>query len=231
MKRFLKFLIGLILLPFAFIFTYNFMAVIWVMVKNFRLTFPVLLGGLLYFILHRYIYNFSRPYVLAHEFCHALAAWACGYKVGDIEINKESGQTEVSGINTFILLAPYFVPLYALLCIICFYVINLFWPGILDYKNLFLGLLGFFTVFHLMHTYKALTETEQSDITLAGGGVFSFALIAIINLSLIILLINFLFPGLVSPVSIFKNVFTQTIYFWKMFFIYLHKFIIWAGKL
>lgn len=231
MKKFLKFLIGIVLLPFALFFIYDFMAVIWIIIKNFRLTFPFLFGAAVYIILHKYIYNFSRPYVFAHEICHALAAWCSGYHVSDINVQEESGQTKVSDINTFVLLAPYCIPLYAIICALSFYITSLFWAEIINYEKTFLGLLGFFVTFHLVHTYKSLTETEQSDIVLAGGGVFSFVLIAIINLTLIVLFINFLFPGLVAPTSIFKDVFIQTYNFWKMFIIYMRKFIIWAGNL
>ena len=231
MKKFLKFLIGIVLLPFALFFIYDFMAVIWAIIKNFQVTFPFLFGAAVYLILHRYIYNFSRPYVFAHEICHALAAWCSGYKVTDIQVKEESGQTKVSNINTFVLLAPYCVPLYAVICMLLFYITSLFWAEILNYEKLFLGLLGFLVTFHLVHTYKSLTETEQSDITLAGGGVFSFVLIAIINLTLIILFINFLFPDIITPISIFKEVTMQTYNFWKMFFVYMHKFVVWAGKL
>ena len=231
MKKFLKFLIGIILLPFVFFFIYDFMAVICAILKNFQVTFPFLFGAAIYFIIHKYIYNFSRPYVFAHELCHALAAWCSGYKVTDIKVKEESGETKVSDINTFVLLAPYCIPLYALVCTILFYVISLFWSEIVNYERLFLGILGFLVTFHLMHTYKSLTETEQSDITLAGGGVFCFVIIAIINLTLIILFINFLFPGIIAPTSIFKEVFVQTYNFWKMFFVYMHKFIVWAGNL
>ena len=231
MNKFLKFLIGLILLPFAFFFIYDFVAVGFVLIKNFRLTFAFLFGAIIYFILHKYIYNFSRFYVFAHEVSHALAAWFCGYRVTDIKVKEDSGETKVSDVNTFVLLAPYCFPLYVITISLAFYITSLFWHEILAYNTLFLGVLGFFIAFHLLHTYKALTETEQSDITLAGGGVFSFALIAIINLTLVILFINFLFPGLIAPSSIFKEVFSQTINFWKMFFIYLHKFIVWLGNL
>ncbi len=231
MKKFLKFLIGLILLPCAFFFIYDFMAIVLVLIKNFRLTFAFLFGAIIYFILHKYVYNFSRFYVFAHEVSHALAAWFCGYRVTDIKVKEDSGETKVSNVNTFVLLAPYCLPLYVVICSFIFYITSFFLPKILAYNTLFLGVLGFFLSFHLMHTYKALTETEQSDITLAGGGVFSFTVIAIINLTLFILFINFLFPGLIAPSSILKEVFIQTINFWKMFFVYLHKFIIWLRNL
>lgn len=231
MKVFLKFLIGLILLPSVIFFLYDFMAVLFVMAKNFSLTFPFLTGACLYLFCHRYVYNFSRFYVLSHEISHALAAWCCGYKVSGMKVNKESGHTEVSNINTFVLLAPYCLPLYALACIIIFYITELFWKEILNYDKVFLGLLGFFVAFHLVHTYKSLTETEQSDISLAGGGMFSFVCIVLVNLIFAVLLVKFLFPALVSPESIFAEVARQTVSFWKMFFIYAHKFFVWAGNL
>ena len=231
MNKFFKFLIGLVLLPFAFFFIYNFMAVVLEIIKNFNLTFPFLIGIVLYCILHKYVYNFSRPYVLAHEISHALAALCCGYKVSDIKVKEESGHTKVSNVNTFVLLAPYCLPLYAVISIIVFYITSLFWKDILAYNRIFLGLLGFFMALHLVHTFKTLTETEQSDISLAGGGVFSFVLIAVINLGLLIILINFLFPVLVAPISLLKEVFLDTVNFWKMFFVYVHKGIVWVVNL
>ena len=231
MKRFLKFLIGLVLLPFAFIFIFNFTTVIIEVVKNFSITFPFLIGFVLYCFLHKYVYNFSRPYVFAHEISHALAALCSGYKVSDIKVKEESGHTKVSDINTFVLLAPYCLPLYAVISIIAFYITSLFWKDILAYNTIFLGLLGFLVALHLVHTFKTLTETKQSDITLAGGGVFSFVLIAVINLSLLIILINFLFPALIVPTSLLKTVLLQTLNFWKLFFVYLYKGIVWLLNL
>ena len=231
MKKFLKFLIGVLLLPFVFFFIYNFMPVVLEIIKNFSFTFPFLIGFILYCLLHKYLYNFSRVYVFAHEISHALAAWSCGYKVSGIKVKEESGQTQVSDINTFVLLAPYCLPLYVVICILGFYITSLFWKDIFLYDKIFLGVIGFFMALHLVHTYKALTETEQSDIKLAGGGVFSFVLIAVVNLVILLLLIHFLFPVLIAPMSLLKDVFVQTIDFWKSFFVYVRKAISWVGNL
>lgn len=231
MKKFIKFLIGIFLLPFVFIFIYNFIPVVLELIKNFRFTFSFIIGFILYCILHKYVYNFSRVYVFAHELSHAIAAWCCGFKVSSIQVKEESGQTKVSDVNTFVLLAPYCFPLYVVVCIIGFYIASLFWKDIFMYNSLFLGLLGFFMALHLIHTYKAITETEQSDIKLAGGGVFSFALIAVVNLIILILLIHFLFPVLIAPISLIKQVFIQTIDFWKMIFEYIQKGIAKVGNL
>lgn len=231
MKKFFKFLIGLVFLPFVFFLIYDSAEMVPIIIKNLDMTFPFLLGVLIYFIVHKYICRFSRLYVLAHEISHALAAWCCGYKVTGMKIKEESGNTTVSGINTFVLLAPYCLPLYALVCMLVFYITSLFWPEIFVYNKWFLGIFGFLMSFHILHTYKTLTETEQSDVSCAGGGVFSFVLIAVVNLTLIIIFINFLFPGLIKPSSVFKESFIQTLGFWKIFFVYMHKLIIWLGNL
>ena len=231
MNKFLKLLLGLILLPSVSFFFYDFMGILLVMVKNFRLTFSLIIGVAVYLICHKYIYNFSRAYVFAHEVTHAIAAWCCGYKVSGIKVNKESGHTTVSNVNTFVLLAPYCVPLYAVICILFFYITSLFWKDILLYDKFFIGLLGFLMTLHLVHTYKSLTETEQSDISLAGGGVFSFVLIGLANLTLAVLLIKFLFPSLITASSIFLEVAKQTALFWRMLFVYIHDFIVWLKNL
>ena len=231
MNRFLKFLIGLLLLPTVFCFIFNFMTVVFDVVKNFDITFTFLAGFVLYCFVHKYLYNFSRPYVFAHEVSHALAAWCCGYKVTDIKVNEDSGATKVSNFNTFVLLAPYCLPLYVIIIIAGFYITSLFWKDIFAYNKIFLGLIGFFMALHLVHTYKSLTETEQSDISLAGGWLFSFTLIAVINLSLSVLLIHFLFPSVISPIALLKVVFLQTVDFWKYFFMYVHKGIVKIGNL
>ncbi|MCR5503969.1 MAG: M50 family metallopeptidase [Elusimicrobiaceae bacterium] len=231
MKKFLKLLLGLILLPSVLFFFYDFMEVLLVMIKNFRLTFSLIIGVAAYLICHKYIYNFSRVYVFAHEITHAIAAWCCGYKVSNIKVNKESGHTTVSDVNTFVLLAPYCIPVYAIICILGFYITSLFWKEILTYDKVFLGILGFLMTLHLVHTYKSLTETEQSDISSAGGGIFSFVLIVLANLTLAVLLIKFLFPSSITPSSIFWDVVKQTCSFWKMFYIYLRDFIVWLKNL
>ena len=231
MNKIIKFFIGLLLLPFVFVFIYNFIPVVIEMLKNYRMTCSFLIGFVLYCFIHKYLYNFSRPYVFAHEVTHALAAWCCGYKVSDMKVNEESGATKVSDINTFVLLAPYCLPLYVIGIILVFYITSFFWEDILAYNRIFLGFLGFFMAMHLVHTYKTLTETEQSDISLAGGGLFSFGLIAVVNLSLLLLLINFLFPNIIAPFALFKKVFIQTIDFWKVSFSYLYKLILWVKNL
>lgn len=218
MKRALKFLLGLILLPLAFCILLSVAEVLWHIIKSYKITLYFMLGALLYVLRHLFFYNFSRFYVFAHELSHAAAAWLCGYKVSGLSVGRESGEVKVSGVNTFVLLAPYCVPLYSIAVTLAYLVLNLLWPAAENYNSVFLALFGFFTMLHLMHTYKALTETEQSDIIRAGGGVFSFSLIVLINMGVVLALIEIYFPGIVPVWSLTGGIIRRTLAFWKWLF-------------
>lgn len=227
MKRAVKFLIGFILLPLAFCILLSVCEVLWYIIKSYKITLCFMLGALLYFLTHLFFYNFSRFYVFAHELSHAAAAWICGYKVSGLSVGSESGEVKVSNINTFVLLAPYCIPLYSMAVTLIYLILNLLWPAAADYGSVFLALFGFFTMLHLMHTYKALTETEQSDITRAGGGVFSFSLIVLINMVVILALIEIYFPGMVPVWALAGGIIRRTLAFWKWLFENLYLL---AGK-
>ncbi|HYF50905.1 MAG TPA: hypothetical protein VEJ63_15935, partial [Planctomycetota bacterium] len=63
-------------------------------------------------------------YVFAHELVHALATWMCLGKVSNLTASASGGQVTTSKTNTFIRLAPYCVPLYALIAIGAFAALN-----------------------------------------------------------------------------------------------------------
>ena len=227
-NKIFKFVIGLLLLPTAFCVFWAGGELVWALVKNFRLTFYFLLGAFVFLAIHK-IYSFSWFYVASHEITHAAAALLCGHKVKSVDIKEESGNVKISGSNTFILLAPYVFPLLSVVTVIIYCLVNLFANLAPIWGKIFLGLLGFFTALHLLHTYKALTETQQSDIKYAGGGIFSFPIIVLFNMAVVIVLLEFLFPGVVPLWQILAGIFKNTIFLWKNFFAYSHKFIVWAA--
>ncbi|MDR0953589.1 MAG: M50 family metallopeptidase [Elusimicrobiota bacterium] len=230
MKKAFKFIIGLILLPAAFYVFLGILDLLWILLKNFKITLYFLLGGILYFLFHFFVYDFSRMYVLAHEFTHALAAWLSGYKVNSVSVGESSGQVKVSGVNFFVVLAPYIIPLYSVALTLFYFIITLLFPSATVYRGTFLALLGFFTVLHLVHTYKSLTETEQNDIKMAGGGLFSFSLIVLINAVVILLLLELIFPGLIPIWTMLKDLVVKTYLFWQNTLVYLYKLIKSAGN-
>ncbi len=224
MKRIGKIFIGLILLPLAFSILLSVFEVLWYIIKGYKVTLYFILGAVLYVLAHLFFYNFSRFYVMAHEFSHAVAAWLCGYKVSGLSVKSDSGEVKVSDINTFVLLAPYCVPLYSLIVTLVYLLLVLFVDGAERYGSIFSALFGFCTALHLMHTYKALTETEQSDISRAGGGIFSFSLIILINMAVILALAEIYFPGIIPLGSLSGGIIKRTIQFWKWFFDNLYSF-------
>lgn len=219
MKRFIKILLGLLLLPLAFSVLLSVFEICWYLVKGYSITLYFIAGAVIYVLMHLLVYDFSRMYVIAHEFSHAFAALLCGYKVSGFKLGSDSGSVRVSDINTFVLLAPYFIPLYSILLTAVYIIGKLFWPQLQNYACWFLGLFGFFTAMHFTHTYKALTETEQSDIDKAGGGIFSFPVIILANTALVLLLAEFYFPGVLPAADICSGILGRTWQFWKWVYI------------
>lgn len=125
---------------------------------------------------------FWRPlvlYVFAHEMVHALATWACGGKVSNLQASANGGQIVTSKSNTLIRLAPYCVPLYALLAAALFLALNAWWRPLGSYHGVLAAVLGFSYAFHLGFTLWSLQQT-QPDLK-PDGWLFSRALIFLAN--------------------------------------------------
>lgn len=226
MSKIVKFLIGIILAPTALFAVFAFFQGIYSIAKSYHITLFFVIGLLVYVLVHKFIYNFSRPYVFAHEITHAISAMCCGYKAQNLQVGEDSGQVKVSGTNTFVFLAPYCLPLYAVLILLIYFFWHLLSPDTaFKYKDIFLFLFGFFIMFHLMHTFGTLQETEQSDVIKAGGSVFSYAVIILSNVLIIFGLLEICFPGILPLFTLFKQVISNTLYFWQKIFSWLYNLI------
>ena len=219
MSKLTKFIIGLLLVPTACFAAFAFLKGFYFIFKAYNITLYFVVGLLTYLIVDKFIYNFSRPYVFAHEITHAISAMCCGYKAQNLQAGENSGQVKVSGTNIFIFLAPYCLPLYAVLVLLVYFFWQLFSPqSAFAYKDIFLFLFGFFIMFHLRHTIKTLQETEQSDILKAGGTVFSVSIIVLSNVLIIFGLLELCFPGVLQLFTLFKQVISNTLLFWQKIF-------------
>ena len=154
-----------------------------------------------------------RPlYVFAHELTHAIAAWAGGGKVYAFIVRGDSGRVDLSHAGPFVALAPYWVPLYALLLAGAYRVV--LWRGAPPHsREAFLALMGGALAFHLCHTARSLFETHQTDLDEAGPAL-SLALIAILNAAFLLGALKCLFPDRVGLVSAARGVWTATEGFW-----------------
>jgi hypothetical protein len=117
-------------------------------------------------------------YVFGHELMHALATWLCLGKVSNLQASTTGGQVTTSKSNTFIRLAPYCVPLYAVLAAAAYAAADA-WYRPLNAPGVLAGLLGFTLAFHVGFTLWSL-KRGQPDLK-PDGWFFSVVLVFLVN--------------------------------------------------
>lgn len=152
-------------------------------------------------------------YVLGHELTHAMAAWTSGGKVFAIHVEEKGGHVDLSHSSAFVALAPYCVPFHALLVVAGYRVLIWAKPEA-QAEALFLLLMGAALAFHALMTWETLTQVKQPDLDAAGGSVFSFALIAMANGLVVLLLLKTLFPETVALTASMKGAGLAAWWFW-----------------
>jgi hypothetical protein len=181
-KKFLKLLIALMLLPLCWAASRTFFFLLtatsaeasggWYLPAGF---FVALIG---FFLLPRAF----RVYVLGHELSHALAGLLMGAKVGKMKVGSDGGHVELSKNNFIISLAPYLFPFYTAL-------VFALWSGIgfvcdvSAWEPLLLVLVGLTWGFHVTFTLYMLSQ-HQPDVQL-NGRIFSYVSIYLVNLFLV----------------------------------------------
>lgn len=136
----------------------------------------------------------SVLYVFAHEMTHALAGVLCFARIHRINIRETGGFVELSKSNVIITLAPYCVPFYLLIALICCALTNAFLPGTVPVE-LWSGIFGFFACYHLLYTVDSILSVDQPDI-LEYGRLFSCWFILSVNLCFAVLALSL--TGIVS---------------------------------
>ncbi len=146
---------------------------------------PVIYGtiglalGLIVFSL---VSPFMPLYVFGHELTHWLIAKLFRRDTGKFTFSARQGSVEVKDPNVWIILGPYFIPIYLLLWVFICAVIRLCChPAWL--MSLFCFGLGLSYAFHCVLTLKVLRRTQQ-DLR-HYGKIFSFLLIIAVNLAII----------------------------------------------
>lgn len=210
MTKFFKFLLALVLLPITILIVIEDVRILLGVLEHLGAAISFLLGGGVYMAIHYKYYNFSRMYVFMHEMTHAVAAVLCGIRVKDVHVGKEAGYVKMSRTNMFVVLAPYFVPGYVVL-VSMLYLLFSFFMDLAPYRQIVLFLIGFFMAFHFIQTFHTLWETDQPDLTLAGGKFFSFVMIVLANMLVLALVLKILFPQDVFLLQSLQRVATQTV--------------------
>ena len=180
-KKFLKLVIGLILLPLCwaasrtlFFLLQSFPAGTsgW---ADWALPVGFLLSVLSFFLLPQAF----RTYVLGHELTHAVSGLLMGAKIGKIKVGKEGGHVMLSKSNFIISLAPYFFPFYTALVIAVWYALGFFFD-LSAYEPWWLMTVGMTWGFHVTFTVYMLSQ-RQPDVV-ENGRIFSYIIIYLANL-------------------------------------------------
>jgi hypothetical protein len=186
-KRFVKILLGLALIPFCLGFTWQLGATVFSAAYRPGAPYYFLAGGLSYLALHLLFKKPIFAYVIGHELTHAFFAVLSGGTVKSLQASDRGGRVTVTKSNFLITLAPYFFPLYTFIALLSYGAAIASGAGATAINTLvFCG--GATFTFHLVLTFIFL-QTDQSDIS-EQGALFSYPLIYLFNVSFSALLLG-----------------------------------------
>jgi hypothetical protein len=185
--RWVKFVIGLFLLPACVVLTQTFFTAfaratvaqrLWAAEEFWFFA----LGALLWLIA---FFGLPRPilvYVFGHELTHAVWVWLMGGRVSRFRVSREGGHIVTSRTNFWIALAPYFFPLYSILAI-AVYGIAGFFVNVQPYGRWLYAAIGASWAFHFTFTCWMIPK-NQTDLR-DHGTFFSLVIIYMMNLLLL----------------------------------------------
>jgi hypothetical protein len=181
--KFLKLLIALALLPFV-------AGEIWTLIDLARAAIPAGqwrqgwfisfgAGFAIWFLVYCLLPRTMWLYVLGHEFTHALFSTMAGGKVSSFKVTSKGGHVVTDRVNWWITLAPYFVPIYALIWMALWLTVDFYYP-LKEWQPIFYFGVGVLWCFHLTFTWS-MAHTGQTDLT-SQGLIFSVVIILMMNL-------------------------------------------------
>ncbi len=185
--RWVKFVIGVFLLPFCAVLTQTFFTVFARATLQQRLWageefWFFALGAILWLIA---FFGLPRPlliYVFGHELTHAIWALLMGGRVSRFRVGRHGGHIVTDRNNFWIALAPYFFPIYSIIVIAVYGGLSLF-SNVQPYGRLLYGLIGVTWAFHFTFTCWMIPK-KQTDLT-DQGTFFSLVIIYLMNLMLL----------------------------------------------
>lgn len=176
----------------------------------------LLLGITAYLALHVLFGAPSRVYVFGHELTHATATWVSGGQVKGFKAGAKQGSVVTNKVTGFIALAPYMIPVYAILIALAYGIAGFFWD-VRPYVSWFLFGLGMSLAFHLVFTVDALKQ-KQSDLDVLGP-ILSVGLIYWANISCVLGIMSlvaneihfgaYMTEGWRASLDLYRDIFTQ----------------------
>ena len=187
-SRWLKWIIGVFLLPFCWVATSAFFNCFSAATLQHRFWATeefwfFSLGVLLWIIAFVGLPKPVLVYVYGHELTHAVWVWLMGGRVSHFEATRDGGYIITDKSNFLIALAPYFFPFYSLLTIAIWGLVSLFHPLNSHLEYLF-TLIGLTWGFHLSFTVWMIPK-GQTDLS-EHGHFFSLVVIYLMNLALLV---------------------------------------------
>jgi len=196
MKKPKRYLAAILLLPVCWGITVS----LWYGIRPFKDvpegSFYLLAGMATYLAFQWVFFRPMRTYVFGHELTHAVAAWMSGASVKKFKVSKHGGSVTVSKTNLFVALAPYIFPIYSLILLGLYVVVDRFVFELDVYWKWFLWILGGTLAFHGALTFHTLRQ-GQPDLK-QGGRFLSAVLIYLSSTLLIVAMLSLLFPRTVS---------------------------------
>jgi len=189
-KLFLKFAIGVLIIPVAFGISIAFYKNL-ILIKELSGSLNSFLWGVAsYTFLHVLFYKPTYLYVLGHEAVHAGVSWVMGGKIKSFKASSEGGSVGTTKTNTVVELSPYFVPIYAIIIAIVYFLVAASYN--VNHK-VFIFLIGFALAFHMISTIEVM-KVRQPDIV-KSGYFFSIVLVYALNIAVISLIFSLKFPS------------------------------------
>ncbi|MDP2913069.1 MAG: hypothetical protein Q8N91_03575 [Candidatus Omnitrophota bacterium] len=189
-KLILKFLAGVLSVPIAFAVTMAFYNNI-LMIKELSGSLDLFLWGIAsYVVLHLLFYKPTYLYCLGHEAVHAGMAWVFGGKIKSFKVSEEGGSVATDKSNIVIELSPYFIPIYAIVISVIYFVVS---SSYNINSSLFVFLIGFTLALHMVSTIEVM-KIRQPDI-MKSGYFFSITMVYILNIAVISVMFSLLFPA------------------------------------
>lgn len=189
-KLIIKFITGIMSLPLAVGISISFY-------NNLKLTSDIaknmsffVWGIMSYVVLHLLFYKPTYLYVLGHEAVHAGVSWLFGGKIKSFKVSEKGGSVATDKSNVIVELSPYFVPIYAILITIVYFVL------VSSYSinaSIFIYLIGFALALHMISTIEVL-KMRQPDI-MKSGYIFSIVMVYILNIVVISFIFSLVFPN------------------------------------
>ena len=189
-KLIVKFVIGIFAIPVAIGTTQAFYANI-LFIKELASSLNLFIWGIAaYVVIHLLFYKPTFLYVLGHEAVHAGTSWMMGGRIKSFKVSKEGGAVTTDKTNVLVELSPYFVPIYAIVIAVIYFVVA-------SSYNIngatFVFLIGFTLAFHIVSTIEVM-KIRQPDIV-KSGYIFSIIFVYVLNIVVISLIFSLLFPS------------------------------------